>query len=89
MPQVITPPSAGMQEEAAKNWHRAEALRRINNDLARIVGEIPEETHYMRVRDNLLTAVGLILAAKRILAPDPVAPDQPPTVPLARRKRRE
>lgn len=42
MAQVITPPTAGEQEQVSKNWYRSEALRKIQNDLKVVHAEIDD-----------------------------------------------
>lgn len=76
MPQIITPPQAGIQEDASKNWYRAEALRKIALDLDNVYIEISEATGAAYELRKALSAVELrkalsaILEARYLLNPD-------------------
>ena len=67
MPQIITPPQAGIQEDATKNWYRAEALRKITLDLDNVYIEISEATG---AAHELRKALSAILEARYLLNPD-------------------
>lgn len=69
MPQVVTPPAMGMQEQASKNWYTAEALRKVKSDLINIVVNMEEDP--VPARRNLEMAIGLIEDARLILNPPP------------------
>lgn len=69
MAQIITPPAAGIQEVEGKNWHRAQALRRIALDLSQIHEQTPKED--TEVRKLLWDAAEKLAKVQNILAPPP------------------
>ncbi len=70
MAQVITPvANAGLQEEASKNWYRAEALRKTMTDLANIMADIGDTN--AQAKAVLGVAIAAIQDARLIISPPP------------------
>lgn len=65
MSQVITSPTLGSNEAAAKNWYRAEALRKVKNDLLNIFNDVEDEP----ARRELKVATDSIEEARCLLDP--------------------
>jgi hypothetical protein len=59
VPQVITPPAPGQEEDRSKNWYKAEALRKIKADLAVVHNECQGWA-----RDHIEYAMAEILQAQ-------------------------
>ena len=66
MAQVITPPTVGHEEDRAKDWYRAEALRKLYNELSNICGEI----YGTKAAAHLVKAMAAISEARKLLSPD-------------------
>lgn len=65
MAQVITQPQLGQQEEESKNWYRAEALRKISNELQGILNCMPNGI----AREKVVRALNAIADARKLLSP--------------------
>ena len=65
MSQIITPPPPATQEQASKNWYRAEALRKIKTELVGVYNDAEDPP----TRREIINAIESIDAARRILDP--------------------